>query len=89
MTIILVSHSMEDVAKLANRIIVMDKGKCILDGTPSVVFKEIDTLESVGLAVPQVTYLMKSLREKGFDISEDIFTVEQAKKEILKIFNKC
>lgn len=88
MTIILVSHSMEDVAKLADRILVMQKGQCILDGTPSQVFKEVDTLESVGLAVPQVTYLVKSLREKGFNISEDIFTVEQAKNEILKILNK-
>lgn len=89
MTIILVSHSMEDVAKLADRILVMHKGKSILDGNPSEVFKEADTLESVGLAVPQVTYLVKSLRERGFSISEDIFTVEQAKNEILKILNKC
>lgn len=88
MTIILVSHSMEDVAKLADRILVMNKGKCILDGKPSEVFKEIDTLESVGLAVPQVTYLVKRLREKGFDISNDIFTVEQARNEILRILNK-
>lgn len=88
MTIILVSHSMEDVAKLADRILVMNKGKCILDGKPSEVFKEIDTLESVGLAVPQVTYLAKKLREKGFDISDNIFTVEQAKNEILRILNK-
>jgi len=79
-TIILVSHSMEDVAKLASRILVMHNGKCILDGTPSKVFKEIDTLEEVGLAVPQVTYLVKKLKEKGFNISEDIFTVQQAKK---------
>lgn len=88
MTIVLVSHSMEDVAKLADRIIVMNKGKCILDGKPYEVFKEIDTLESVGLAVPQVTYLVKRLKSKGFDISDNIFTVEQAKKEILKILNK-
>lgn len=88
MTIILVSHSMEDVAKLADRVLVMHKGRCILDGTPSKVFKEADTLESVGLAVPQVTYLVKNLRKKGFDISEDIFTVEQAKNELLKILNK-
>lgn len=85
MTIILVSHSMEDVAKVADRIIVMNKGKCILDGEPSKVFKEVDTLESVGLAVPQVTYLAKKLRKKGFNISDNIFTVEQAKMEILKI----
>lgn len=88
MTIILVSHSMEDVAKLATRILVMDKGKCILNGAPSKIFKEINTLESVGLGVPQVTYLVQKLREKGFDISEDVFTVEQAKKEILKALNK-
>lgn len=88
LTIILVSHSMEDVAKLANRIIVMHNGKCILDGSPSQVFKEIDTLESVGLAVPQVTYLVRRLKRKGIDISQEIFTIEQAKEEILKLLNK-
>ncbi len=83
MTIILVSHSMEDVAKLATRVLVMHDSKCILDGTPSEVFKEIETLERVGLAVPQVTYLVRELRKKGFNISEDIFTIEQAKSEVL------
>jgi energy-coupling factor transport system ATP-binding protein len=66
MTIILVSHSMEDVAKVATRVLVMHEGKCILDGTTSEVFKQVDILEGVGLAVPQVTYLVKRLREKGF-----------------------
>ncbi|AKA71443.1 energy-coupling factor transporter ATPase [Clostridium scatologenes] len=89
MTIILVSHSMEDVAKLADRILVMHKGKAILDGAPSQVFKEIDTLESVGLAVPQVTYLVRALKEKGIDISSDVFTIQQAKEEILRILKKC
>ncbi|AKN32946.1 ABC transporter [Clostridium carboxidivorans P7] len=88
MTIILVSHSMEDVAKLADRILVMHKGKAILDGVPSQVFKEIDTLESVGLAVPQVTYLVRALKEKGIDISSDVFTIQQAKEEILRILKK-
>lgn len=88
MTILLVSHSMEDVAKLADRILVMNGGKCILDGTPQKVFSEADTLESVGLAVPQVTYLAKELKKKNFNISDNIFTVEQAKNEILKILNK-
>ncbi|MBV4419031.1 energy-coupling factor transporter ATPase [Clostridium tyrobutyricum] len=88
MTIILVSHSMEDVAKLADRILVMDSGKCILDGTPKEVFSEADTLESVGLAVPQVTYLAKKLNKKGFNISTSVFTVQQAKDEILRILNK-
>jgi energy-coupling factor transport system ATP-binding protein len=85
MTIILVTHSMEDVAKVAKRIIVMDSGKCILDGTPAKIFKEIEVLESVGLAVPQVTYLVRELRNKGFDISQEIFTIEKAKQELLRI----
>lgn len=85
MTIILVSHSMEDVAKIATRVIVMNKGEVALDGTVSEVFKEIDTLESIGLGVPQVTYLIRELRKRGFDISDDIFTIEEAKKELIKI----
>ncbi|CDG03028.1 Putative Cobalt ABC transporter, ATP-binding protein [Clostridium chauvoei JF4335] len=85
MTIVLVSHSMEDVGKLAERIIVMNKGKVALQGKPSEVFKEIDTLESIGLAVPQVTYLMRELRRKGFKVSDEIFTISQAKEELLKV----
>jgi len=85
MTIILVSHSMEDVAKVANRIVVMDNGKCILDGTPQKIFREVEILESVGLAVPQVTYLIRELRNKGFNLSSDIFTIGKAKEELLKI----
>ncbi|SHJ77886.1 energy-coupling factor transport system ATP-binding protein [Clostridium cavendishii DSM 21758] len=88
MTIILVSHSMEDVAKIAGRVVVMNGGEVILDGTPAKVFREIETLENVGLAVPQVTYLTRALREKGFDISEDIFTISQAKEALLTLINK-
>lgn len=85
MTIILVSHSMEDVARVADRILVMNKGKCVLDGKPYEIFKEIDTLENIGLAAPQITYLVRELRNKGFNIPDDIFTVEDAKKAILKM----
>lgn len=85
MTVILVSHSMEDVAKVASKILVMEKGKCILNDIPSKIFTQIETLERVGLAVPQVTYLIRELNNLGFDISEDIFTVEEAKKQILKV----
>ncbi|WP_138204890.1 energy-coupling factor transporter ATPase [Haloimpatiens lingqiaonensis] len=85
MTIILVSHSMEDVAKVAERIIVMHKGKNILDGKPNEVFKHVDILEEVGLAAPQITYLMLKLREAGMNVSEEVFTIEQAKREILKV----
>lgn len=88
MTIVLVSHSMEDVGKLAERIVVMNKGKIALMGKPSEVFREVEVLENIGLAVPQVTYLMRALREKGFNISDEIFTVEQGYKEILSVLLK-
>ena len=85
MTIIIVSHSMEDVASFAERIVVMNEGKVALEGKPSEVFKESELLESIGLAVPEVTYLMKKLREKGFNVSDEVYTIEQAKKEILRV----
>ncbi|WP_326511858.1 energy-coupling factor transporter ATPase [Clostridium intestinale] len=88
MTIVLVSHSMEDVAKVANRVIVMNSGEIILDGEPKEVFKESEVLESVGLAVPQVTYLIKALIEKGFKVDKDIFTIDQAKEDLIKILRK-
>ncbi len=83
-TVILVSHSMEDIAKLVDRIIVMHRGKVALLGAPREVFKEVETLESIGLGVPQVSYLIKALKEKGIELRDDIFTVEEAKAEILK-----
>lgn len=88
MTIVLVSHSMEDVGKVAQRIVVMNKGKVELLGKPSEVFKEVETLEKIGLAVPQVTYLMRVLRERGFDVSDEIFTVEKGTEAILKVLSK-
>ena len=88
MTIVLVSHSMEDVGKLAERIVVMNQGKIALLGKPEEIFKEVETLESIGLAVPQVTYLMRALREKGFNVSDEVFTVEQGSKELLKVLLK-
>ena len=87
-TTIMISHSMEDVAKIADRVIVMNKGTIILDGGVSEVFKEVETLEEIGLGVPQVTYLLRELRKKGFSISEDIYTIEKAKEAILKYLNK-
>lgn len=88
MTIVLVSHSMEDVGKLAERIVVMNKGKVALMGKPSEIFKEVETLEEIGLAVPQVTYLMRALKEKGFNVSDEVFTVEQGSKELLRVLLK-
>ncbi|MBU5455745.1 energy-coupling factor transporter ATPase [Caproiciproducens sp. MSJ-32] len=85
MTIIIVSHSMEDVANIAERVIVMNHGEVALQGKPQEVFVEVEKLEKMGLAVPQVTYLMKKLKNKGFDVSTKVYTIEQAKEELLKL----
>lgn len=82
MTVILVSHSMEDVARLVNRIIVIDKGKIYMDGTPKEVFSKPEQLKSVGLNVPQITELMLKLKAKGVNVPTDIITVQEAYKII-------
>jgi energy-coupling factor transport system ATP-binding protein len=84
MTIILVSHSMEDIARLVDRIIVMHKGKVAMTGNPREIFKRADELEALGLGVPQITYFMKELRKKGRNVSEIVLTVDEAKEEILR-----
>ncbi|MGN0293218.1 MAG: energy-coupling factor transporter ATPase [Lachnospiraceae bacterium] len=88
MTIILVSHSMEDVARYVDRLIVMNHGEVAYDGTPREVFHHYKDLEKIGLAVPQVTYLMHALKNKGFDVDTDAITIEEAKKELSRIFGK-
>lgn len=86
MTVILVSHSMEDVAKYVQWIIVMNDGEILYDGTPAEVFRHYQELERIGLAAPQVTYLMHELKKFGLDIDTDATTIEEAKKSILKLF---
>ncbi|MCR5197145.1 MAG: energy-coupling factor transporter ATPase [Pseudobutyrivibrio sp.] len=83
-TVILVSHSMEDVANYVDRIIVMDGGKPVFDGTPKQVFAHYKELEAMGLAAPQVTYVMNDLKQEGFAVEVDATTVEEAKNDILK-----
>lgn len=83
-TVILVSHSMEDVAKYVDRIIVMNKGKLMYDDTPGEVFQHYKELESIGLAAPQVTYVVKALEEKGWKIDTAVTTVSEAKTAILE-----
>ena len=84
MTIILVSHSMEDVARVAKRVIVMNKGKIAMDGYAGEVFSKVEQLEAMGLSAPQISYLMRKLKKAIPDINENIFTVNEAKKEIMK-----
>lgn len=83
-TIILVSHSMEDVAKLADRLIVMKDGMVEFFDTPYEVFKNEERLKEIGLDIPQVLELAKCLRERGFEISDKILTIDDIEKEILK-----
>lgn len=82
-TVILVSHSMEDVAKYVERIIVMNKGSIMFDNTPKEVFQHYKQLEEVGLAAPQVTYIMNRLQEEGFQVETKATTIAEAKQEIL------
>lgn len=85
-TIILVSHSMEDVAEYVDRIIVMNSGEVMFDGVPKEVFSHYKELEAVGLAAPQVTYLMHDLVEKGISVDLSATTVAEARDSILKAF---
>lgn len=82
-TVILVSHSMEDVAEYVDRIVVMDHGKIRYDDKPRKVFAHFKELEAMGLAAPQVTYLMQELKKRGFDVDTDVTTIEEAKEELL------
>lgn len=87
-TVVLVSHSMEDVAKYVDRIIVMNQGEVLFDDLPKEVFRHYRELEAVGLAAPQVTYLMHELKDRGFPVKTDATTVAEAKKEILEMISR-
>ena len=82
-TVVLVSHSMEDVARYVDRIIVMNHGEVRFDGTPREVFRHYRELEEIGLAAPQMTYLMQGLKEKGADVDTDATTIEEAADAIV------
>lgn len=86
-TVILVSHSMEDIARLVDRIIVVNEGKIAFGGTPAEVFERTDELEGMGLAAPQAAYLAHALKAKGFDLPHGIYTVDAAVDAILQQLN--
>ena len=87
-TIILVSHSMEDVAQMADRVLVMHQGKAVLFDTVPKVFSRSRELEAMGLRVPQVTKIMALLADKGYPVNRGVFTLEQAEKELLRLLGK-
>lgn len=88
LTVILVSHSMEDIAKYADRIVVMNKGQVMYNDRPEKVFEHYKELEEVGLAAPQVTYIMHDLKEKGLPVKANVTTVEEAAREIVTALEK-
>lgn len=87
-TVVLVSHSMDDVARYVDRIIVMNKGSVMYDDVPREVFRHYVELEKIGLAAPQVTYIMKELRDHGMPVSDDVTTIDEAKAEIERYFKE-
>lgn len=86
-TILLVSHSMEDIADYADRILVLNEGEVVLDGTPREVFQHYRQLEQIGLAAPQMTYIMNALLEQGLPVRTSPITVMEAKQEILRVLS--
>ncbi len=82
-TVVLVSHSMEDVADYADHIIVMEKGRVFMDGTPKEVFSHIEELEGIGLAAPQVTYIMHELHRRGFEVDTTVTTIKEAVDSVI------
>lgn len=86
--IVLVSHSMDDVAEYADKIIVMNHGKKVFDAKPKEVFAHVEDLEAIGLAAPQVTYIMKALKDAGYPVRTDAITIEEAKESILEMLHR-
>ncbi len=86
--VVLVSHSMEDVANYAQRLIVINNGKIKYDGMPKEVFKHYKELEKMGLKAPQITYIMHKLKEKGLDVDENVITIEEARENIMQCLKK-
>ena len=88
LTVVLVSHSMEDIAKYVDRIVVMNKGTKMFDGKPKEVFAHYKELEKVGLAAPQVTYMMHALAEQGLPVDVEATTIDEAVESIAKVLEK-
>ena len=88
LTVIMVSHSMDDISTLATRLIVMSKGEMVLTGTPREVFRQQELMESIGLGIPQAAQLAHALRREGYDLPEDLYTLEELRDAILRLSGK-
>ena len=87
-TVIIVSHSMEDVAKLADKVLVMNNGKVQMFGTVAEVYSNVDELKEIGLSVPEITTVFSKLKKKGIDCRTDIYTVKDGVEEIKRLMNR-
>ncbi len=88
-TVIMVSHSMDDISRLATRLIVMNKGRLVADGAPRELFRQVGMMESVGLGVPQATKLCALLRKRGVDIPDDLYTIDQVREHLLRLWKEA
>ena len=87
-TVVMVSHSMDDVARLATRLLVMNRGQLVATGTPREIFRQVDMMESIGLGVPEAAKLCAMLRAKGLQLPDDVYTLEEIKEDILKLWKE-
>lgn len=88
LTVIMVSHSMDDISTLATRLVVMSKGEMVLTGTPREVFEQQELMQSIGLGVPQAAQLAHALRAEGYDVASDLYTLEEVRDVILRLYGK-
>lgn len=88
LTVIMVSHSMDDISTLATRLVVMSKGEMVLTGTPREVFEQQELMQSIGLGVPQAAQLAHALRAEGYDVASDLYTLEEVRDAILRLYGK-
>ena len=88
LTVIMVSHSMDDISTLATRLVVMSKGEMVLTGTPREVFEQQELMQSIGLGVPQAAQLTHALRAEGYDVPPDLYTLEDVRDAILRLYGK-
>ncbi|MBQ8555721.1 MAG: energy-coupling factor transporter ATPase [Clostridia bacterium] len=88
-TVVMVSHSMDDCARLATRMIVMSKGTVVASDTPRAIFAQADMMQSVGLGVPEAAQLCRALREKGLDLPDDLYTQEELHAQLLRLWKEA
>lgn len=88
-TVVMVSHSMDDVARLATRLVVMSKGQLVATGSPREIFRQVDMMESIGLGVPEAAKLCAMLRKRGLDLPDDLYTPDEVREQLLRLWKEA